>query len=407
MFCCKRFLYVSIGCVFLLQNNHTITATVHQSNFSTNESSGVDTLASEDKIGVQGNWVKKKDWLLKLNDVNAQIQDLAISISGNKKIFNNKFYTADGILDGFYKNIGQQQGKIAELFESAMRFLDNKKKKDLAELSQGNDTSEQGQSRERLIKIEIVEQKINTLKSDLEQLKLDMKSIEELGKSMEARMKKVDEAIKVATDEAAAAQKSTDEAWQIIDDKKVRLKYYELQGTSLEKLKTIDSYLREDLSKDFDAVTDTIKSQVDKIMVSIKQLEDKGLIIKNRAHRVEEIKLKELKEFKEHQRTDAEELQRLAALKRQNLAQPWYKRWYTSFVESIASTINFFRGLVGAPVKKASPTPKVQAPPAQAAVTPQPPVPFQPILNQQPFPGSMPQGQPFTPQISNPFPTMP
>lgn len=311
-------------------------------------SSGADTMsASEEKIGVQGNWVKKKDWVIKLNEANAEIQDLAVTISGHRKTFNNKFYTADGMLESFYKDLGQQQGKIAELFDNATRYLDKKKKKDIAQLTTQNDIQEQGQKREQLIKIEVVEQRINVLKNELEQLKLDMKSIEELGNSMDDRMKKVDEAIKMAIDEAASAQITTDESWQIIDDKKVRLKYYELHGRSLEKLKTIDGYLRNDLSKDFDDVINTIKTQIEKIQTSIKQLEEKGLIIKNRAHRIEELKLSQLKEFKDKQMAEEEELRRLATGKRTELAKPWYARWYNTFVNMIRTTIGYVTELFG------------------------------------------------------------
>lgn len=333
-FCYKHFLCVSL-ISFLWINEHGIKATVQ----SSQPTSGVDTMLPEEKIGVQGNWVKKKDWLLKLNDVNAQIQDLAVTISGYKKSFNNKFYAADSLLQNFYKDIGQQQGKIIELFDSVLRYLESKRKKDLTEINASTETGEPLQGRERLIKIEIVEQKINSLKNDLEQLKLDMKSVEELGKSMDARIKKVDEAIKSALDEASEAQKSTEEAWQIIDDKKVRIKYYELSGTTLEKIKAIDIYLKDDLPKDFDIVIETIKSQVDKIMVSIKQLEDKGLIIKNRAKRIEEIKHQELKRFKEHQQAEVDQRKQLAALKQRKAAQPWYKRFYQLLVDKVASII--------------------------------------------------------------------
>lgn len=396
-FCCRHFFSVSVGCVFLLQNSSSMPPVPTQ-----NVSSEVNTLVSEDKIGIQGNWVKKKDWLLKLNEVNAQIQDLSVAISGYKKVFNTKFYTADGMLETFYKDIGQRQGKISEIFDSALRYLENKKKKDIAQLTLDSSASEQGQNRERVIKIEIVEQKINSLKNDLEQLKLDMKSIEELGTSMQARMKKVEEAIKTAKDEATAAQTSTDEAWQIIDDKKVKLKYYELQGSSQERLKSIEGYLRDDLSRDFDSVVDTLRMQIEKIQTSIKQLEDKGLFIKNRAHRIEEIKIKQLRDFKDKQKSDEEKLRKEAALKRKEVAKPWYQRWYNTFVRYVASTVTFFNQLIGKQSHEKSSPPSIAQNSAE-----QSPVMQSPLSLQIPLPSTLQPGQfPILPSPA-PSPSMP
>lgn len=400
----RRFLSIGILIVILCHKTHAMDQ-VQQPTPMSGFVSGADTVsAPEEKIGTQGNWVKKKDWVIKINETNAEIQDLAVAISGYKKTFNDKFYTSDTMLEAFYKDLGQQQGKIAELFDSVIRYLDKKKKKDIAQLTTPTESSEPGQNRERLIKIEVIEQKINGLKNDLEQFKLDMKSIEELGTSMNDRMNKVDEAIKSAIDTAAEVQTSTDEAWQIIDDKKVRLKYYEIRGNALEKLKTIEGYLRDDLSNDFDVVIDTIKTQIDKVQTTIKQLEEKGLFIKDRAHRVEEVKGKELKEFKDKQQAEEEELRKLAGVKRKEAAKPWYLRWYNAFIRLIGRSVNFVSSFFGSntPVKNIQQTKPLQADPT-------PPRPTFPSSSNQP------QGQqpPLAPQqipampARNPVPTMP
>lgn len=380
--------------MFLLQNCCSFQ---QQPMPSAGFSSGADTTsAPEEKIGVQGNWVKKKDWVIKLNEVNTEIQNLSVSVSGYKKSFNNKFFTADGMLESFYKDLGQQQGKIEELFDGVMRHLEHKKKRDIEQLTPQSEAPEQSANRERLIKIEVVEQRVNALKSDLEQLKLDIKSIEEIGSSMDDRMKRVDEAIKTAVDEAASAQKITDDAWQIIDDKKVRLSYYELRGRSLEKIKNIENYLRDDLSKDFDDVTNTIKTQIEKIHASIKQLEDKGLFIKHRAQRIEDVKQKQLSDFKEKQKADEAKRQRLASMKRTELAKPWYHRWYNLFVKVINRTINYVRGLFG--TKPEAKKVKKQEKPINQQATPPAQLPSSSSLPK-------PQEQNLPPQ--KPFPMMP
>jgi len=337
------------------------------------QSSGPETVAlPEEKVGVQGNWMKKREWLLKTNDANNQIQELVLSINGTRKTYNEKYRSIDEILDEFYKQLGQEQGKLQEIFEGTTRYLEKKKKAEIGSLS-----SESGEEKDKSLqnKIELIEQQINTLKEMLEQLKLDMQSIEDLDRSITERMKKLDEQINIANDEAANAQKMTNDLWYIIDDKKARAYYYEIKGSSLEKIKVIDAYLNGDLMTDFDSVIDTIKTNIAKAQDDIKALEDKGLIIKNRAHRVEKLKLKDIEDL-ELKRKEEEFAQRkasTAAAQRVKKPSTWYGQIYHFFADLGESIIDFFSSLykqIFGGTKQVKPRPKLEAKmPLQIQVT--------------------------------------
>jgi len=305
---------------------------------------GPETVAlSQEKVGTHGNWMKKRDWLMKTNEANNELQKMVLGINAMRKTYNEKYSGIDEILDGFYKQLGQEQGKLQEVFDGIIRYLEKKKKKDITLISQNPEIDKEDKLQYKNLqdKIELVEQQVSTLKGSLDQLKLDMKSIEDLDHSVAERMKKVDEQITIANDEAAKAQKMTSDLWYIIDDKKARTYYYEIKGSTLEKIKAIDAYLKGDLLTDFDAVIDVIKTHVTKTHDDIKKLEDKGLIIKDRARRVEALKLKDLFDA-ELERKKAELEQQKAAeekARKAKLPKTWYGKIYHACV-------NFFSSLI-------------------------------------------------------------
>ena len=56
---------------------------------------GPETVEAVEKIGVQGSWVKKRELLLKSNEVNQQIQELAGQIEPIRKSFMDRFGAID------------------------------------------------------------------------------------------------------------------------------------------------------------------------------------------------------------------------------------------------------------------------------------------------------------------------
>jgi hypothetical protein len=291
---------------------------------------GPDTIEHVEKIGLQGNWVKKREWLVKANEVNYEIQDVALQSEQIRKTFITRYNQIDNDLDAYYKELGLQEGKIQELFDSIQRYLNKKKKKDASSLDPGAHPDSDLQA-----KIDLLEDSIKLSKQQMEQLRLDLKSIDDLHESLEDRIKKLDEQINLIHEEAVKAKTITNDMWSIIDHSKARLLYYDLKNAILETIKNTQSYLREDLSKDFDTVIETIKTQMVRVKEGVKKLEDEGIFVKNRAQRIKELKLKELQ-------TRQESIEKQVATVKLEVAKAKPRTWTESvydWILSIASKI--------------------------------------------------------------------
>ncbi len=253
------------------------------------------TSISTERNGEQGNWVKKKNWLLKSYEVNNSIYSLALQIEQTKKIYKEKYDSIDAELDKFYKDLGIEHGKLQEMFDSVELYLEKKKKKDILEMT--SQTEKLSASEKELRKkMEILETQITGMKDELKQLGLNMESISDVDRSLTARLQKVDEQIAFAMTSAETAKTKVESLWDIIDDKKARDIYYEVLNIE-NSLKSILDYLKDLLAKDFDSVIQTTKTQIASASSGIKTLESKGLIIKDRSRRVEELKVAELQKI--------------------------------------------------------------------------------------------------------------
>jgi len=251
-------------------------------------SAGPNT-ADVQKIGVQGNWAKKREWLMKSHEAFSEIQELVNQTEQLRRIFIDKLNDTDRTLDTYYKGLGLSEGKINELFENINAYLEKKRKKDMSAVG----ASAERQDPELQAKIDIIESNIKHYTLQLEQLRLDMKAIEDLGKSLVDRIKRVDERLQTIQQEFTKAQTIINDLWDIIDHNKARDKYYELKITILETIRNEQQYLQQDLLADFDTVVQTIVAQIGRTESEIKTIEAEGLFIKNRAQRVKELKLKE------------------------------------------------------------------------------------------------------------------
>lgn len=310
---------------------------------SSESGAGLETVqVSDEKTGEQGNWVKKKNWLLKSYEISSNIYKLASQIAESRKIYQSKYNAIDEELDKFYKDLGMEQGKIKELFDSVGRYLEKKKKKETALLVSSSDkTGDVDQDYAR--KIELLESHIKQMESDLEQLRLDMDAIADVDKSLTQRLQKVDEQITLAMTQAEATKTKVEDLWYIIDDKKARVIYYEVLNIE-ENLKAILSYLQDVLASDFDKVVSLVKEKVALIASNIKKLEEKGLIIRDRSHRIEQIKLEELKKI-ELESIQAQKVEEAKPLVKKEPQLGIVQRIYAFIVNGIAKVYNFFKNL--------------------------------------------------------------
>lgn len=265
---------------------------------------GPETVEPIEKIGTQGNWVKKREWLIKTHETTNEIQELVAQTEQVRKKFIDAFNDIDAILDKYYQDLSLGDGKIQGLFDNIKRYLEKKQKKERA-LLEASSTGKSDQFLQE--KIENIGRSIKPLKDQLAQLKLDMKSIEDLGKSLVDRIKRFDEQMAILQEGATTAKSVANQMWDILDHNKAREQYYNLKLSVLEKAKAANAYLKEDLFKDFGSVIETIKTQITRTQDQIKKLEADGLIIKDRAQRVKELKLEQ--ESKEKTETEKKDLQ--------------------------------------------------------------------------------------------------
>jgi hypothetical protein len=229
---------------------------------------GPDTSGPAEKIGTQGNWVKKREWLMKAHEAFAEVQDLVSQIEQIRGIFVEKLSNTNNILNNYYNSLGLAEGKVNELFNSIMDYLEHSRKTALAALTTG-----QGEHDIELqAKIDIIESNIKHQRLALDQLKLDMKTVEDLGKSLVDRVSRVDEHITIVQGLFVNAQTNINELWDIIDHNKARDKYYDIKITLLEKIKTEQLYLQTDLLQDFDTVTQTISVKLAALKKQLKKL---------------------------------------------------------------------------------------------------------------------------------------
>jgi len=310
---------------------------------------GPDTVDSTERTGIQGNWVKKRQWLMDANTVNNQIQDLAAQNEPLRKTFIDKYNQIQANLDTYYANIGLQQGLLQELFDGITRYLEKKRKGSMAALTV---PTPEKPDPEMQAKIDTIEASIKESKQQLEQLMLDMKSIEDLDRSLQDRIKRFDEYCNTMQEDANRAKSIVNEMWNVIDHNIARDRYYELNNNILEKIKATQAFLQNEFSQDFDTVGQTIATQITKTEGEIKTLEAKGFIIKNRTQRLKEERIKEAAQAK----TQAAKEE--VAKKTSKTTPSWYSRMYDSIVgffsyitQSVTAT---WRWLTGGDAKQAT-----------------------------------------------------
>jgi len=310
------------------------------------------TTLSEDKIGSQGNWRKKRRWLEEALPINNEVQAALGLLEQASKALNEKYASIQQDLGLFYRSFGFEQGKIALILQDIEKFLEKKKKKEVEELAQAAEEEREVQASLYDDKAEEVEQKSHEQKREFEQLQLDIKSIEDLDASLTERLKKADEQVAVVLNDSAQTRTLIDEMWYIIDDLKARDNFYQIKNIG-EKVKNIVNYIQVDLSKDFDEVITRIRTQMDKTKTGITGLEAKGIIIENRTQRVEQLRLEKLK--KQQEEEAARMAGKVAHAKKVKEAQvAWYLWPFVSIknvaVDSVGYCVELVQSFFSSPV---------------------------------------------------------
>lgn len=355
---------------------------------------GAQTVSLQNgKVGTQGNWVKKREWLKCSLEVNDEIQDLVDQIQQFRSSFVNKITSADNELDNFYRQVGFKQGELQAIFDGLQEYLEKKRRNRISKIkAEGID---EGVTSEMELKIDLVEDEIKGLKNSLEQFKLDMKSIEDLDQLLQDHLKKLDEQTNIAISESLRAKQLVNDIWNMIDDKKARLAYYELNGNILQKLIVLKTYVQITLLNNLDFVISTIRTQITQDRNNIVNLESNGFIIKNRAKRLEQLKLRDLEALQAGQPIQKDEVVK----KEEDISENKIYNFFVGGVASIykwyKSVINFFTGQNKHKVRldrlqpiQPQPVQEVQV---QSVMPVQPEIPLQPVVPQESiYPEEMP-----------------
>lgn len=281
----------------------------------------VDYPATE--IGLQGNWRKKKDWLKKAIEKNDSIQDIVADLQSFRGVFYQKSQSIDAELNDFYQATGFNQGEVSVLFEEIEEEIKQGKKRTrrlfsiaLSEIDDEESLEEAEQIKAQFADAFAIDEKFKKYKNNLEQLKLDMKSIADLKKSVYSRLNEADNQIKIIHSQAEMAQGLSKKVWHVIDDKKARDIFYELNRIHV-KVMNLQNFVKKDLLKDLDLVVQKIREQINKTGVAISNLEKQGIIVMNRAERIgqqkAEMELAEKEEEKKREERRKERVKRKKA----------------------------------------------------------------------------------------------
>jgi len=277
------------------------------------EEVGPDTVTlSEEKIGFRGNWVKKREWLLRAKDQNDKIQTLESVVEKSQSPFREKFNKIQNELDQFYRRVGRTEGKL----ELIKRALDQREKEQAISSKKPPEIKE-GPWYKRLLSVFLdvtdwiydnivgwfvgkkeepkeatveVKEKLPAVKdkasdvmlkpNELELLSKDAKTVKDLDDALVKRIDKLVEQISLVNEESTRAKGLLDEIWDMIDDAKAQANFYGMK-TATKKIKSIKDYIEGNFASDFDATIETIKKEMGRISERIGTLERAGFIAKD------------------------------------------------------------------------------------------------------------------------------
>ncbi len=276
---------------------------------------GPDTFGkSVDEIGMQGNWMKKRAWVIRAFALSDQIQKLLGLIHQTRAQFSAKNDAIDDELDSFYRNVGVEQGKLEEVYGGIKRYLEKLRAKENEHLAES--------PRSYFSSLEEARDGINKQERQLSQLRFLMDSVTELDRSLEDRLKKADETIATAQHIAQGETELLDSLWYVIDDRKAQSIYFKIKNGVLAKVQAGHDYLTSKLLQDFEDVIVKIQEQMKAAIAVIDQLESAGVIVKDRTQRLEGIKQQALKEQAEA--ADREDVRKRSKQRQKEQDMVWY-----------------------------------------------------------------------------------
>jgi hypothetical protein len=233
---------------------------------------GIDTVDLESP---QGNWLYKRVWWEKAEKLYEKIRNTVNKIMEMRTGFFAKRADLDKtVLDPFYIKIGLSQGELQEVLSELIGRLGKEKNG-----KQDEDMQEA-----------------------LEQAETDKQELERLQKDVELVVKQdseVEDAIIMLVDQINKIRRFEQEAWQnfkaiarVLDDKKARELFYKVDN-AWRNIQEMQNYIDQTYTSSFDQLVERIKEKIQKIDSTILSLKEKGVDLKQRILRQEQMEEEE------------------------------------------------------------------------------------------------------------------
>jgi hypothetical protein len=202
-----------------------------------------------------------------------KIKSLVDEVLDSRTAFFNKRTELDRTLfEPFFNEIGLEMGELHAIINEYMDKLQELRKKEGGSLN-----AEELEFSNR----------IGAEKESLEHAQADVKSVLDVENALEDALAKLMEQINLSRNYEKQALQNFKEIAKILDDKKARDLYYEME-THLSNIKAILDYIQHPFSQHFSSLETKARELTDKIKTSVHMLKEKGIEFKSKSKELEE-----------------------------------------------------------------------------------------------------------------------
>lgn len=216
----------------------------------------VDTL----HVKTGGNWLLKRVWWEKTEDVYEQIKEVFNKVMDTRMQFISERNKLDRELDIFYGEMGIEQGPLHDILSHAQDLMEKEKQ-------------EQGYLDK---KEQAFVKKLEGKSRDLEQLKLDVKAIQEIDGKIDEALDTLFKQIDVCNQYEQKAWENFKEIARELNDKEARKLFYDTQGL-YKDIQTVQAYITGEFSAYFAQTVQSAREHTAKISSQINGLKKEGI----------------------------------------------------------------------------------------------------------------------------------
>lgn len=274
------------------------------------EEEGIDTFEQDG-----GNWLLKRQALEKTMDVIEKIKDVFTKILDSRIDYLIKRNKIDRTFDTFSNTIGFELGDLNQLLSAVSNDLKSQRAKE-------GDLPEE----ERTL-LQEIENKITEVKS----LRTTVKAIAEMDGSLDETIMQLEKEINTSNSYQTRAWRNFQTIKKVLSDEKAEELYLQTESL-LKNMQDIEKYLKGELASYFNSVIDNLKQEMNKAENAIKELESKGINLKDEVKRIH--KAEKLARKKKRQKIEDEKKQQEEKKAPEKISQP--KEVKKGWIESLS-----------------------------------------------------------------------